>query len=366
MKKQIRDYQQKFIADIRASMAAGNKRVIASLPTGAGKTACAIEIIRAALSRGSIVDVLVERLALIDQWSAALSEAGLSPGIVQAGTNTYGQDALSLWSVQTCISQEKWPGGPPADRRRVLPGDVEVLTAAGWKRFEDVGGADRFAQWNADTEAVTFTAGQIIRKHRDGPLVRLHGASRCDVRMTPNHQLCVRYQDGIRKPTVVDAVFNGLRRMPASGRGVGPDRSITPFQRLMVAMQADGTMHHRCMDGTCILAFSFVKSRKIKRLLAICADGGWGVSEVKDRAPRRRFLVRGVPRASKNLWDHFNLTQASHAMAAGNRRGDAGVGRQPREAQHAPVLLHRQGFDRLLPVRVRPGGVPQPSAVEAG
>jgi DNA repair protein RadD len=51
----LRDYQQDAIEALRASLASGKKRPVVQMPTGAGKTICAAEIVRMARLKGNSV-----------------------------------------------------------------------------------------------------------------------------------------------------------------------------------------------------------------------------------------------------------------------------------------------------------------------
>ena len=101
---ELRDYQAKLIADLRAAIAGGAKTPVVELPTGGGKTAVALEIARLAKAKGKTVAVLVERVVLADQWAAAAAAQGMHAGIVQAERGRYGDD-ITCYSQQTIESR---------------------------------------------------------------------------------------------------------------------------------------------------------------------------------------------------------------------------------------------------------------------
>ena len=74
----LRPYQLRAIADLRKSYAAGNRAPCLVLPTGAGKTVVASEIIRSATSRGKRVLFLAHRAELLDQSVAKLENTGVT------------------------------------------------------------------------------------------------------------------------------------------------------------------------------------------------------------------------------------------------------------------------------------------------
>jgi DNA repair protein RadD len=76
--KPLRDYQEKAVEDLRASLKAGKRRPVLQLPVGAGKTRVAAEIINLALSKGKRAIFTVPRLALIDQTVDAFLHEGIA------------------------------------------------------------------------------------------------------------------------------------------------------------------------------------------------------------------------------------------------------------------------------------------------
>lgn len=86
----LRDYQQRLVDGVRASLQSGHRRIMAYLPTGGGKTRVATAVTQMTLSKskGRVV-VLANRKQLVHQFAAALRTAGLDVGILQ-GENTHG------------------------------------------------------------------------------------------------------------------------------------------------------------------------------------------------------------------------------------------------------------------------------------
>lgn len=83
---QLRDYQRRAIDDLRLSYANQHRAPCLVLPTGAGKTVVASEIIRLTIERGGRVLFLAHRVELIGQTVAKLESAGVTDiRIIQAG-----------------------------------------------------------------------------------------------------------------------------------------------------------------------------------------------------------------------------------------------------------------------------------------
>lgn len=97
----LRDYQQKAIDDIRQAMVSHSK-VVACLPTGAGKTIIATYIVQQLAKRGVRCCFCVETIQLIDQTVATFSKYGIRCGVIQADHPLHDPAAdVQIVSVQT-------------------------------------------------------------------------------------------------------------------------------------------------------------------------------------------------------------------------------------------------------------------------
>lgn len=74
----LRPYQKKAIEDVRASIRAGNKKIMVSLPTGGGKTVIFIEQVMKALSKGGTVLLVMRRRQIVFQTARRLLERCLA------------------------------------------------------------------------------------------------------------------------------------------------------------------------------------------------------------------------------------------------------------------------------------------------
>lgn len=91
----LRPYQSNLVDNTRLSLAGGNRRVVAYLPTGGGKTRTAAAIICRALAKGRKVVFVANRKQLVLQTSGVLHGLGIAHGILQAD-NTRNLDARVL------------------------------------------------------------------------------------------------------------------------------------------------------------------------------------------------------------------------------------------------------------------------------
>ena len=79
---ELRDYQVAALGKVAASFRANHRRVILTMPTGAGKTIAAVAMAATAVENGHRVLVLVHRQELLRQMEAALTAFGLNVGVV--------------------------------------------------------------------------------------------------------------------------------------------------------------------------------------------------------------------------------------------------------------------------------------------
>src|SRR5690606_24671861 len=103
----LRPHQRKAMRLLRESLIAGNKRTVLQMPTGAGKTRTAAEIINGALAKGNRVCFTVPAISLIDQTVEAFQQEGIDwLGVIQANhpRTDYGAP-VQIASVQTLAAR---------------------------------------------------------------------------------------------------------------------------------------------------------------------------------------------------------------------------------------------------------------------
>lgn len=101
--KLLREHQLRAIGMLRQSLRAGNRRVVIQMPTGAGKTRTAAEIVTGALAKGNRVAFTVPAISLIEQTVAAFESEGIHAlGVMQANhVRTDRSQPVQVVSVQT-------------------------------------------------------------------------------------------------------------------------------------------------------------------------------------------------------------------------------------------------------------------------
>lgn len=107
----LRPYQVDAVRKVRAAYAAGCKRVLLVLATGAGKTVVASEIIRLARLNETSVTFLAHRVELIEQTLGKLREVGIEPGVIKAGYAPTPLAPVQVASIQTLARRGIVGGG---------------------------------------------------------------------------------------------------------------------------------------------------------------------------------------------------------------------------------------------------------------
>ena len=109
--KTLYPYQRSAVEAIRSSIRMGNRRVVLMLPTGAGKTITAADMIRSARDKGSRVIFTVPMTVLIDQTVRSFEKQGITGiGVMQAQhPRTDPWAPVQIASVQTLARREVPP-----------------------------------------------------------------------------------------------------------------------------------------------------------------------------------------------------------------------------------------------------------------
>lgn len=112
----LRPHQTDGIDQLRAHLRQGLRRLVLEIPTGGGKTECAIAMIHAAIEKGGRVVFAVNRTQLLDQTVRRFEAAGLSPGVIQSTNTRNTHRRVLVASVQTL-----------ARRWEEMPSDITLL-----------------------------------------------------------------------------------------------------------------------------------------------------------------------------------------------------------------------------------------------
>jgi DNA repair protein RadD len=104
----LRSFQERALETVRASLAAGKRRPLLMMPTGAGKTLTSAHIIRRALDKGNAVIFAVPALSLVDQTAGAFEAEGINCIGVMQGSHprTDPDQPVQICSVQTLARRQ--------------------------------------------------------------------------------------------------------------------------------------------------------------------------------------------------------------------------------------------------------------------
>lgn len=130
----LRAYQQELLDGIRAEMRKGHRRIVAVMPTGAGKGTTIAAMVRGAADKGMRTLILAHRAELIDQLSETASRWGVSHGVIAAGRSMDFSQLVQVGSVQTVVRRlDKIP----APQLIIQDEAHHVLTGNTWGRIID-------------------------------------------------------------------------------------------------------------------------------------------------------------------------------------------------------------------------------------
>jgi DNA repair protein RadD len=126
----LRSFQLNLIGQIEQAIAAGKRRIVIVLPTGAGKTVIAAEIVRRLRERGLFALFLAHRREIIAQTSSRLSEHGMplgQHGIIMAERE---QDLRPQARIQVASIDTLYARGVRAKTMQLPPADLVVFDEA--------------------------------------------------------------------------------------------------------------------------------------------------------------------------------------------------------------------------------------------
>ena len=160
--------------------------------------------------------------------------------------------------------------------------NTEVLTSKGWKLFKHLTFDDLVAQVHNDRSVTYVNPTEIVEYDVvDKGMVKFENRN-ININVTDNHRMIYRtakYDDrkvatgGYSEVMAKDFVPSRTKIMDFGGFKVGSVSELTPMQRFLIAVSADG---HILENKTCEnnVTFTLKKPRKIERLKEILKDLG--------------------------------------------------------------------------------------------
>lgn len=192
-------------------------------------------------------------------------------------------DTWDLWKVLTSIVPSLKNDILARDGKMVIRPDcydseTEIFTARGWIKFPDLLDTDRVASVDDRGEYSFERPSKIVNQPYTGDMIHfVDGKGKFDLLVTPNHRMVYERAGSLVVKEAEDLCLNWggsfLRAAATSNDEFsGKPASLTPFERLQIAFQADGS-YTSSSDKK--IRFSFAKQRKIDRLIDIIENCGF-------------------------------------------------------------------------------------------
>lgn len=213
-------------------------------------------------------------------------------------TDSQYADMLSIIQYNECLTPEH-----------------EVLTPQGWKSIASVVKDEEVLQFSMDGSLSFAKVLDTITKEYDDNLISLRNASgHVKQLVTKGHRVLINTLNGPNKGYSfkrADSVnLHGGNTLPLSGVKLGVKQKLTPFEKLLIAFQADGGyLSHKYngkISGSIPLRFKFKKQRKISKFLELLAELPYE-HVVKEYSNGYTVFVVKIPVESFSYdWKDFN------------------------------------------------------------
>lgn len=127
----LRPYQSAMAESVWAKHAGGTRDVLAVLPTGGGKTAIFSSLTAAWTGQGHYTCILVHRVELLNQASAALNRLGVEHGRIQPG-RMLTRDRVQVASVDTLLARMSLMKEPLQRFTKAITDEAHHAVAGKW------------------------------------------------------------------------------------------------------------------------------------------------------------------------------------------------------------------------------------------
>lgn len=266
-----------------------NNNILAELPTSFGKSRIAIELMKH--RNAERILIVVPRNVLKNNWADELKHWGAKDYNV---------------TFTTYVSLPKYAGKwDMAIFDECFRGDTEILTSKGYRRFDVLTEEDLVAQYT-DAGQIEFVKPlRLIRKPYAGELCKLTLGRGRNCYMTPNHnQVYVSPLGKVKVSPIKDLFLHG-KKFVVSGKGSGNNTPLSWMERLLIAIQADGTLQRHQINES-VYSIQVSKPRKRERLLNILSYTN-NYTTIKGREEVDRYMCKLPKGDAKLLSTHFSL-----------------------------------------------------------
>ena len=322
MEVRLRDYQQELVSKIHETLKT-KKHILVQAPTGSGKTLTFSFLAKEYSSSGLKVCILSNRTELLMQSGGSLERIGVKCEYVSPRHKDIPEGLVVSSMAQTLrrrAEDGEWLEWMKSVDVYIIDecfrGDMEILTDEGFKRFDSLHGNEKVAQYSNNKEISFVSPARFIKKEHNGELCKLYLGRNQYAYMTPNHHqaYCTASNPEIRLKEIRNLKMNQLNYIPVSGYGTGNNSPLTNMERLIIALQADGTYQSN-YNNINTFSIQLTKDRKKDRFLKITEE--LDVHEIKCKRNNTRRWMCKVPYSNpKILRDCFELNMSSNRASS--------------------------------------------------
>lgn len=178
--------------------------------------------------------------------------------------------------------------------------ESELLCDIGWVSVKEITQNHQVAQYDLLTSEISFDRpSQVMAYYYEGKMHQYLSQS-IDMCVTPNHDLILRHPASkvVKKAKSSDGVWGNNYSSPVAGRVKKRVAPLTPMERILIALQADGCMRGMCPKSsvthrTCDLHLT--KQSELDRAERLLQDAGIKYSKIPKRNSRAFVLSFCVP-----------------------------------------------------------------------
>ena len=215
------------------------------------------------------------KVRLNDNEKDIVKKAMLSIGVVENKVKTFwARIDMRMPKTEIAIVGHTFAGN------ECYSDDTEILTEKGFKLFKDLSKDDKVAQYNLDTKEVSFVLPiNYISKPFKGFMHNYEGKD-SSLMITPNHEIITIHPESRKrtKHKSIEGKWSGNHRYPVSGYLNSSSKVLTPIERMLISLQADGSVMGCTPSGREAkrrdVVWSIKKEHKIKRLIEILDSTG--------------------------------------------------------------------------------------------
>jgi len=272
--------------------------LLLELPTSYGKTRLALQRMDYLLCEEEEPKILivVPRVVLYNEWQREIKKWGYEKYLPFIGFSTYVSFPKHAEQYDFVIFDE------------CFKGDTEILTENGYIRFDQLKDGVKIAQWDDDGSIEFVNPIRLIKKPYNGDLKKVHLGRGRFVFMTPNHNqvYSTKSDTSWRVKPIKDLKFHHATYIPVSGKGTGNNEMLSPIERLLIAIQADGTLQKHQKNES-VYSIQLTKDRKKDRIQKILSELNIWTKIGCKRPNTDRYMCKLPKGDAKLLSTHFNL-----------------------------------------------------------